>query len=140
MNEHCCSALQITLNNKPLQLWSQYAGLYIISKDKINGRHYFVKIDDRKSVALWYISNHPMDGDFWGFGDLEKIGSYSVMIGSYCNTGPNCPHEVPINQWMYLDAKILKTEEWLFGGIYMNVEQVSERPITESTELNRTES
>ena len=124
MNEHCCSALQITLNNKPLQLWSQCAGRYIISKDKINGRNYFVKIDDRKSVALWYISNHPMDGDFWGFGDLEKIGSYSVMIGSNCNTGPNCPHEVPIYQWMFLD-----TGDWLYGGNDMNVEHLHNKAV-----------
>ena len=124
MNEHCCSALQITLNNKPLQLWSQYAGHYIISKDKINGRNYFVKIDDRKSVALWYISNHPMDGDFWGFGDLEKIGSYSVMIGSNCNTGPNCPHEVPIYQWMFRD-----TGDWSYGGNDMNVEHLHNKAV-----------
>ena len=117
MTEQCCNALNITLHNKPLQLWSQYAGLYILSEEKINGRKFFVKIDE--GVALWYmLPPH----NSWGFGDLTKKGSNCVIMGSNWQTGPNCPHEVLDKQWMYLDRKTNIFNEWLFGGNNINVE------------------
>ena len=119
MTEQCCNALKVTLHNKPLQLWRQYAGLYILSEEKINGRKFFVKIDDGIGVALWYmLPPH----NSWGFGDLTAKGSNRTIMRSHSQTGPNCPHEVLDKQWMYFERKMNIFIQWLFGGNNIKVE------------------
>ena len=125
INGQCCNKLNVSLHNKPLQLWHQYSGQYILSNEKVNGKSCFIKMDGGK--ALWYMSP-PMDA--WGFGELRNKGSAFVIMGSNWQIGPSCPHEVPNNQWMYLDGLMSNFEDWLFGGNDINVYHIGDNIVS----------
>ena len=101
MSRLCCGKLKVTMYSRPQTLWGDYCGDYTLSKDKINGRNYFLKVDSQ--IALWYMST-PMSG--WGFGNLDNQNkSYdSVVIKSNCpdDLVKTCPHIIH-DQWSYFD-------------------------------------
>ena len=51
-------------------------------------------------------------------------------MGSNWQIGPNCPHEVPNNQWMYLDGLMSNFEDWLFGGNDINVYHIGDNIVS----------
>ena len=137
MTKLCCKRLNVTMYSRPQTLWGDYCGDYILSKNEINGRNYFVKINGKN--ALWYMTT-PLKG--WGFGDLSRQSKLydNVIIQSNCQNDSveSCPHIIH-DQWNYFDEI---TEDWSSAGsiniIVESVESIEKNVDTEEETTSTT--